>query len=389
MEKALIYLPYSYFIDSYEHKALGAIPIGFKEAGFDTSLIVGAMKSVKFRETGIRIYETGNRDDRYIINGKPFAMHMIPRLMNALNLGEYKKALNIIKMEKPNIIMAYNNSTLTWLIFWRYKLYCKFNKIKTTKILKLDNDGTDLIGMKGIRKLALELYYKLLSHIFDGIITETSCGYKVFSGLPGVKPKLRIVPNTVFDDFLENNDTTGRDKTIISVSRITPVKGIELLIKSFKLLADRYPDWNLEIIGPITNRAYYSHLVDMVNSSGLEKRVIFTGEKNRKELMEIYKHASVYCLFSEFESFAISRLEAVSMGLYVVTSDAGCASDFVKYGVHVMRENTPECGSRYIEDGIRAIESGAFSGNHIRIPSYREIAMQIAALSENNGMLQP
>ena len=40
MVKFLLYLPYSDFIDSYEQKALGAIPIGFVQAGFDTSLIV-------------------------------------------------------------------------------------------------------------------------------------------------------------------------------------------------------------------------------------------------------------------------------------------------------------------------------------------------------------
>lgn len=386
MVKFLLYLPYSDFIDSYEQKALGAIPIGFVQAGFDTSLIVGIMKSNKFRKNNIRIYETGNLDERYIPENHSAGMSILPRLLNFFNFSEYRKVLKIIKKEKPDIMMAYNNSTLTWLIIWRYQLYCKFHKIQTKFILKLDNDGTDLKNMEGMRKIALKSYYKLLSRIFDDIITETSCGYQVFSKFPGVKTKLKIVPNTVFDDFLINNYRKEWDKIIINVSRITPVKGIDKLIKSFGQIAGCYPDWNLLIIGPINDKEYFTSLMKLVNSYDLEKRIIFTGEKNREQLIEIYNHASIYCLFSEHESFAISRLEAIAMGLYVITTPAGCADDIVKYGVHIMKENTPECGSKYMEEGIISIESGTFLGNSNTIPSYRDIAREIADTAENNNV---
>ncbi|WP_298276351.1 glycosyltransferase family 4 protein [Ferroplasma sp.] len=384
MAKFLLYLPYSDFIDSYEHKALGAIPIGFAQAGFDTSMIVGVMRSPKFKKNKVKIYETGNLDDRYIPENGSSGMSIMPRLLNFFNFSEYKKVIKIMKKEKPDITMAYNNSTLTWLIFLRYKLYCKFKKIKTKMILKLDNDGTDLKNMEGMRIIAIKSYYKLLSSIFDAIITETSCGYYVFSELPGVKSKLRVIPNTVFDDFLSDNYGARRDKIIITVSRITPVKGIDKLIKSFNMVASKYPDWKLQIIGPINDREYFSMLMGIVRSCGLEERVIFTGEMSRTELIEIYNHASIFCLFSDHESFAISRLEAISMGLYVITTQAGCADDISKYGVHIMRENTPECGSKCIEDGIKAIESGTFHSNSIKIPSYKDIAMEIAGNIENN-----
>ena len=383
MEKFLLYLPYSDFIDSYEHKALGAIPIGFTQIGFNVSLIVGVMKSYKFRKNNIRIYETGNLDDRFIPQDNSNGMSILPRVLNLLNINEYKKVINILKKEKPNIIMTYNNSTLTWLIIWRYKLYCKFKKIRTKTILKLDNDGTDLQNMVGIRKIAIKTYYRLLATIFDNIITETSCGYNVFSKLPGVKAKLMVVPNTAFDDFLYDNNIVSKDKIIITISRVTPVKGIDKLIKSFSRISEKYPEWNLKIIGPINDRQYFSSLMELVNFGGLNKRIIFTGEKSREELIKIYEHASIYCLFSEHEGFTISRLEAIAMGLYVITTPAGCAYDIAKYGVHIMKDNTPECGAKYIEDGIKAIESGTFHVNNAILPSYKELSEQIASHSKN------
>jgi hypothetical protein len=62
MPKFLLYLPYSEFIDPYENKALGAIPLAFQRAGYDSHLIVGIMKSQIYKKSGVKIHETGNLD---------------------------------------------------------------------------------------------------------------------------------------------------------------------------------------------------------------------------------------------------------------------------------------------------------------------------------------
>lgn len=386
MKKFMLYLPYSEFIDSYEHKALGGIPIGFVQAGYDTSMIVALMKSEKYRNNNIKIYETGNQDNKYIPKRNSHGMTIIPRILNILNYSEYKKVLKILKKEKPDIMMTYNNSTLTWLIIWRYKIYCKLNNVNSKLILKLDNDGNDLIDMKGIRKILLKSYYKILATIFDDIITETTCGCMVFSKYIGIAGKLKVVPNTIFTEFLQNKKNIQRDKSIIAVSRIVRLKELDKLINSFRIVSEKYPEWNLKIIGPPDDPEYYSSLLEMVNDLGLQEKISFTGEKTRKELIEIYNRSSIFCLFSRSESFSISRLEAIAMGLYVITTDAGCASDFEKYGVHIMKENTPECGAKYMEDGIKAIESRTFKGNYTEIPTYKDIAMQIAGIAENDNI---
>jgi glycosyltransferase involved in cell wall biosynthesis len=377
MTKFLIYLPYSEFIDSYGHKALGGIPLGFVQAGYDTVLIVGIMKSAQFRRNNIKIYETGNLDDKYVLEAGTTKKKIIPRISNILNFNEYKKVYRILKKEKPDLFMAYNNSTLTPFIVGRYKLFCKFHNIKTKLILKLDNDGSDIEEIQGVKKLAVSLYYRMLGHIFYDVITETTCGFDIFSKFKGIAKKIRTVPNTVSDDFLNNNKKTF-DKTIISVSRITPVKGIERLIGAFESIAAKYPYWNLKIIGPIDDKTYYNSLADLIRSYNMQTRISFTGEKSREELIRIYNSASIFCLFSNHESFAISRLEAIAMGLYVITTDAGCARDLMRFGIHIMDNNTVECGSKCIEEGIAAIEYGRFVPNELKIPSYRELAIQIA-----------
>ncbi len=196
---------------------------------------------------------------------------------------------------------------------------------------------------------------------------------------------MHVVPNTIFNDFIENKDNTHKDKTILAVSRIVRLKEIDKLIESFRMVSENNPEWKLNIVGPVDDPDYFSSLVAMVNSYGLKEKIFFSGQKSREELIEIYNQSPIYFLFSRSESFSISRLEAIAMGLYVITTDAGCARDFSKYGIHIMENNSPQTGAKYIEDGIKAIETGTFKETDVNIPSYRDIAIQISSIAENKG----
>ena len=373
MNKFILYLPYSEFIDAYEHKALGAIPVGFRDTGFDSQLIVGIMKSEGYKKLGIKIFETGNLDTEYVDDYSE--MHLMKRIKNFLNIRELIPVLKILIHEKPDIFMAYNNSTLTGLIVFLYKAYCKIFMVHTRLILKLDNDGSSIATMSGARKKLINLYYGYLSVIFHRILTETTCGYDIFKEMPALKKRLRVVPNSVSNEFLVKYDPVKRQRNIITVSRITPDKGLDILIKSFHIVNSSYPEWNLEIIGEITDNAEYNKLIKLIDELGLGESVKFLGIFTRVQLIEKYRNSSIFCLASLHESFAISRLEAISQGMYVISTTAGCAKDFLKYGLHIVPESDIESLGNAIKEGIKTIESGEFKFNtENNIISYAGIA---------------
>ena len=373
MNKFILYLPYSEFIDTYEHKALGAIPVGFRDTGYDSQLIVGIMKSERYKKLGIKIYETGNLDTEYVDDYSE--MNLMKRIKNFLNIRELIPVLKILIREKPDIFMAYNNSTLTGLIVFLYKVYCKIFLVHTRLILKLDNDGSSIATMPGARKKLINLYYGYLSVIFQRILTETTCGYDVFKEMPALKKRLRVVPNSVSNEFLSKYDPVKRQRNIITVSRITPDKGLDILIKSFYRVSSSYPAWNLEIIGEITDNEEYNKLIKLIDELGLGESVKFSGIFTRIQLIEKYRSSAIFCLASLHESFAISRLEAISQGMYVISTTAGCAMDFLKYGLHIVPESDIESLGNAIKEGIKTIESGEFKFNtENNIISYAGIA---------------
>ena len=105
-------------------------------------------------------------------------------------------------------------------------------------------------------------------------------------------------------------------KKVISVGRLSPVKGFSQLIRAFKTVVDLYPDWELHIFGDGPER---ESLLDEIQSLGLQNSVSLHG--TTKQVQEELTQASIYACSSRFEGFGLSILEAMSCGLPIVSFD--------------------------------------------------------------------
>ena len=103
---------------------------------------------------------------------------------------------------------------------------------------------------------------------------------------------------------------------ILGVGRLTPQKGFDRLVRAFAPVAAAHPEWTLRICGNGPRRVPLRHLVRRL---ALATRVQRPGAVERidKEMTR----ASVYVLSSRFEGFPMVLLEAMSMGLAIVSFD--------------------------------------------------------------------
>lgn len=112
---------------------------------------------------------------------------------------------------------------------------------------------------------------------------------------------------------------------LLFVGRLEKRKGLEYLLKAYKLFKPDYPDCRLIIVGPGTRlRNKYEK---MIAQSGLPD-VVFTGQVGYEELPRYYKTADIFCApATGRESFGIVLLEAMATGKPVVASSiSGYAS---------------------------------------------------------------
>lgn len=101
----------------------------------------------------------------------------------------------------------------------------------------------------------------------------------------------------------------------LSVGRLAPPKGYDLLLKAWKIVQKEIPDWKLVIVG---KGELEDDLRNLEEELSLE-RVEFVGHSD--DVGEYYHQASCYVLSSKYEGFPMVILEAQSYGLPVISFD--------------------------------------------------------------------
>ncbi len=119
-----------------------------------------------------------------------------------------------------------------------------------------------------------------------------------------------------------------KDREIISVGRLIPIKGISFLIRAMVYLKAE----SLVIVGDGTERRRLELLAKRLK---LSDRVSFTGWiDERSKILDYFDQATVFVLPSLSEGSPRVLVEAMSCGLPVVATNVGGIPEIVKEGVN-------------------------------------------------------
>jgi N-acetyl-alpha-D-glucosaminyl L-malate synthase BshA len=142
----------------------------------------------------------------------------------------------------------------------------------------------------------------------------------------GIEREINVIPN--FIDVQENSSMFSHqqlrqkyankdEKIICHISNFRPVKRIEDVIKIFALI-DQQIDAKLILVGDGPDRYMAEKLS---RELGLIDRVIFFGKV--RDTNHILPIADLFLLPSETESFGLAALEAMAVGVPVISSNTG------------------------------------------------------------------
>lgn len=120
-------------------------------------------------------------------------------------------------------------------------------------------------------------------------------------------------------------DGTYRPVRLITVSRLVPEKGIDVLLRAFAAIASHHPATTLHVVGDGPLRRELVRLAESLSISGA---VRFLGK--RRDVAELLANADIYVMTSRQENHSVSILEAMRTGLPLVVTDVGGNAESVR-----------------------------------------------------------
>lgn len=124
--------------------------------------------------------------------------------------------------------------------------------------------------------------------------------------------RLVVMPNPITSVHSYRSDC--KNKVVIAAGRLVQQKNFSSLISIWHLVAERHPDWHLQIWGSGEQETMLSSLIKDYN---LQQQVTLMG--HTKQLLKEMENASIFAMSSVFEGFPLVLVEAMSVSLPVVS----------------------------------------------------------------------
>lgn len=211
----------------------------------------------------------------------------------------------IIKTENPDVVVSFMGPPNIRMLIAALGLNCK-------KVVSVRNDPKIEYGSNRIARFIKCNIFKLA----DGCVFQTKEAMEYFP--KAVQKKSRIIFNPVNKRFF-NTQRTNEPKNIVTVGRFYEQKNHSLLIRSFARIAESIPDDNLIIYGDGIKR---EEMERMIAHLGLSDRIFLPGIVENVE--EKLAEAKLFVLSSDYEGMPNVLMEAMAMGLPVISTDCPC-----------------------------------------------------------------
>lgn len=145
--------------------------------------------------------------------------------------------------------------------------------------------------------------------------------------------KAQVVPNVLAlvspkrsSQLTESPNHRLTNFTWVSVGRLIQPKGFDTLLEAFAQTLKEDANQQLQIVG---DGPYRGALQTKIQQLHLTDKVKLLGAMPRNKVQECLANAHAFVLLSQSETFGVSYIEAMALGLPVVATCCGGPSDFV------------------------------------------------------------
>ena len=283
-------------------------------------------------------------------------------ISNKVTINYLTTNLEPNKQEIKNALKNFNLIRLVFEAFKSFKILILRKKLMVNAIKNLDcdivistrilhNNWVSKYARKDIIKIAQEHNHHNNNQKYIKKLIKSLKNFDYFMPVSRelcdfYSKRINITKVVYIPNFIDNVSSKTCDlssKQLISVGRLDPIKGFDDLIDLFNLFYQKYPDWNLHIVGDGPEKEI---LQTKIHKLGLSKKITLCGTKYSEELENEYLNSSIYVMTSHSESFGLVLVEAANYGLPLIAFDSAQGANEIiennKNGFLVKNRNAEE-----------------------------------------------
>ncbi len=165
-------------------------------------------------------------------------------------------------------------------------------------------------------------------HGADVVVTVSRRLKDQLVGLYGVSSeKIHVIHNAIDRTRFNHKGHANKPRIVLYTGRLSVQKGIDHLIRAFRIVADSDNDALLYIVG---DGPEMKNLIELSIDLNLQDRVHFFGRVSDDEIEYLYSIADVYVMPSVSEPFGITALEAMASRTPTIISAQSGVSEVIK-----------------------------------------------------------
>lgn len=175
---------------------------------------------------------------------------------------------------------------------------------------------------RNIVRASMECYYRA-----DKIITVSEVLKEAIKEC-GIDREVVVIPNVIDTKRFIPGKARAivKEFTFLTVARLIPSKGIDILLQAFARMAEKNRNIRLEIVGTGSEQI---NLEIQVNKLGIKDIVEFKGKIPNSKMAQIYREADCFVLASHHETFGMVYAEAAACGLPLIGTKCGGPEDII------------------------------------------------------------
>jgi len=168
----------------------------------------------------------------------------------------------------------------------------------------------------------------------DKVIVVSNFLKKLAMKIGVQEERIKVIYNSI--DFLDiigdskvdlKKELNITDKVILTNARLTPWKGVDMLIKIMPQLIKKYEKIRFIIISEGPER---KNLEKLAVDLDVEEHVFFAGRVSRELVVEYLKISDAFVLNTNYEGMSHVLLEAMKVGTPIITTKAGGNPETIK-----------------------------------------------------------